>query len=503
MKRQIRFAATSFAALALVAGSTRAGADNGTDTSDLRDGVTLEGIRAHQEAFQDIADDNGGTRQAGTSGHVESAAYVAGLLTNAGYVVSFQEFSYDSFVENGPAVLEQISPDSVAYGVDIDFATMSYSGSEDVTAILEAVDLDLPPSSSSTSGCEASDFDDFTAGNIALIQRGTCSFALKAQNAEAAGAIGVIIFNEGNTDDRVGLLFGTLGADADVTVPVVGSTFALGEALSDLDGIRVRLAVDATTDTIETYNVLADTPTGRTDRIVVAGGHLDSVAEGPGINDNGSGTAALLETALQMAALDIKPRNMVRFAFWSGEEDGLVGSQYYVDQLSAKEVKRHALNLNFDMIGSPNFVRFIYDGDGSATGTAGPNGSNVVESVFESYFESQGLATEPTAFDGRSDYGPFIDVGIPAGGLFTGAEEIKTEEQADVFGGTAGEALDPCYHQECDTFDNNSNEALDQMSDAVAHSVLTFAETTSSVNGTTKGNGGQPDMERKGARFLK
>ena len=143
------------------------------------------------------------------------------------------------------------------------------------------------------------------------------------------------------------------------------------------------------------------------------------------------------------------------------------------------------------MIGSPNFVRFVYDGDGSDTPLAGPNGSPNIEDVFLDYFadEGGGLATEATAFDGRSDYGPFIAVGIPAGGLFTGAEGIKTEEEVAIYGGTAGDQYDPCYHLACDTFANISLEALDQMSDAAAHAILTFAETTSSVNGTNKGKG--------------
>ena len=177
-----------------------------------------------------------------------------------------------------------------------------------------------------------------------------------------------------------------------------------------------------------------------------------------------------------------------------------------MDNLSKREIKNIALNLNFDMIGSPNFVRFVYDGDGSDTPLAGPNGSKNVEAVFLAYFDDQGLQTEPTAFDGRSDYGPFIDVGIPAGGLFTGAEGIKTEEQAAIYGGTVGDQYDPCYHLACDTIDNFSEEALDQNSDAVAHAVLTFAMTTSSVNGTDKGKGlgkWSDGMEYKGSELQK
>jgi Zn-dependent M28 family amino/carboxypeptidase len=234
------------------------------------------------------------------------------------------------------------------------------------------------------------------------------------------------------------------------------------------------------------------------------GGHLDSVPEGPGINDNGSGTGAILETAIQMAELGIEPVNRVRFAFWSGEEDGLIGSDFYVAQLTKKEIKDHAVNLNFDMVGSPNFVRFVYDGDGDAFGTKGPTGSNVVEEVFLDYFESQGLETEPTAFDGRSDYFGFIENGIPAGGLFTGAEDIKSAEEAGIYGGTAGLAYDPCYHAACDDIDNINPLALEQMADAIAHATLTFAMTSSAVPGTAKGKGGGADaMQYKGSKALK
>jgi Zn-dependent M28 family amino/carboxypeptidase len=353
-------------------------------------------------------------------------------------------------------------------------------------------------------------------------QRGTCDFRVKAENAEEAGAVGVVIFNEGNEvsdDDRVGLLLGTLDPP-EVGIPVVGTTFAVGEELYNLlqEGpVSLRLAVDATVETRTTENVIADTPTGREDRTVVVGSHLDSVSEGPGINDNGSGSATDLEVALQMARLDIQPRNRVRFAFWGAEESGLVGSQYYVDSLTKREIKDIAVNLNFDMVASPNYVRFVYDGDASDTESLGSTGSGVVEDVFTDYFDAQGLATEPTEFDGRSDYDAFINAGIPAGGLFTGAEGIKTAQEAEVYGGVAGVAYDPCYHQACDSLtpvadgadaatytnlnaayggalevdgviSNLNTRALDEMSDAVAHGTVTFAETTSAVNGTGKGS---------------
>jgi Zn-dependent M28 family amino/carboxypeptidase len=291
-------------------------------------------------------------------------------------------------------------------------------------------------------------------------------------------------------------------------IPVFEATFDRGVEWANTPGLVLHMKASVFRGTVSTSNVLAETSGGRDDRVVVVGGHLDSAPQGPGIQDNGSGSAAILEIAIQMAELGIEPRNKVRFAWWGAEESGLVGAQHYVDHLTAQEIKNIALNLNFDMIGSPNFVRFVYDGDGSDIPLSGPNGSKNIEQVFLEYFadEAGGLAIEPTAFDGRSDYGPFIAVGIPAGGLFTGAEGIKTPEQAAIYGGTAGDQYDPCYHLACDTFDNISLQALDQMSDAAAHAVLTFAETTSAVNGTDKGKGlgkWKNEMEFSGSYAVK
>ena len=373
------------------------------------------------------------------------------LLTEAGYEVTVQNFTYDQFVLNSSA-FQRVSPDPKTYveGLAGEYSPMDYSGAGDFTAPLVAAGgITIPSPGGSTSGCDAADFAGFPAGAIALVQRGTCPFRQKAANADAAGAAAVVIFNEGNedpNDDRFGVIAGTLDPPQ-MDIPVIGTSFAVGQELYNrLTGgqtVTVRVAVDAETITTATANVIADTPTGREDRTVVVGAHLDSVDEGPGINDNGSGTSAILETALQMAELEIEPVNRVRFAFWGAEEDGLIGSQYYVDHLPKRDLKDIALNLNHDMVGSPNFVRFVYDGDGSAFGVDGPSGSGRIESVFVDYFASQGLATEPTEFDGRSDYDAFINAGIPAGGLFTGAEGIKTAAQAAIYGGTGGRRIRP------------------------------------------------------------
>lgn len=491
VKRNFLLAASAVGLVA-AAGAGYVSAAVGVNSQPLRDAVTLAGVRSHQAALQAIADGNGGERASGSPGFAASVDYVKAKLEGAGYLVSVQPFDFPFFQEVTPAEFAQTAPGAVAYVNGTDFALMDYSastGGAGVTGVVQqANDNVFPPTAtpSSTAGCEAADFDGFVPGNIALIQRGTCSFAEKVANAASAGAKAAIIFNEGNPGDpeRTDLFFGTLGSPA--AIPAISVSFAFGSTLASTAGLQVRITTDTISEIRSTANVIAESRGGRSDRVVVVGAHLDSVPGGPGINDNGSGTAGNLEIALQIAQLNIKPVNKLRFAFWGAEEAGLLGSQYYVSQLSKKAIKKIAVNLNFDMIGSPNYGRFVYDGDGSDTGTAGPNGSANIEKVFNSYFKKQGLAVKATAFDGRSDYGPFIDVGIPAGGLFTGAEDIKTAEEAVLFGGTAGVAFDPCYHQACDTYDNNSDEGLDQMADAAADAVLQFAMTTSAVKGTSK-----------------
>jgi Zn-dependent M28 family amino/carboxypeptidase len=507
----VRAAAAAAAVIGALAAAPFASAAPPTDTQALRDAVTTAGIMEHENAFQSIATANGGTRASGTPGYDASLAYVKAQLDATGYFnTTVQEFDFDFFQETADAEFERISPSPRTYTLVDDFLTMEYSGSGDVSGSVVATnDIVIPPgptASTSNSGCEAADFAPAseTELQVALVQRGTCDFVVKAHNAAAAGYDAVIIFNEGQ-EGRQETLNGTLGGvDPTLTdVPVIGTSFAVGEELySQLQSgeVVVRVATSTITETRHTANLLADTKTGRTDRVVVVGAHLDSVPEGPGINDNGSGSASDLEVALQMAELGIQPRNQVRFAFWGAEESGLIGSQLYVDSLSTRELKNIAVNLNFDMVGSPNFVRFVYDGDGSTFGV-GDTGSGVVESVFNDYFASRGLPTEPTEFDGRSDYEAFQLAGIPAGGLFTGAEGIKTAAQAAIYGGTAGVAYDPCYHQACDTINNLSNTALDQMSDATAHATLTFAQTTSAVQGTDKGKAtGQMEFQGSSLR---
>ncbi len=578
-------------------------------SAELREQITLEGLREHEQKLQTIANANQGTRAASTVGYEQSVSYAARRLRDAGFEVSREPFNFPIWEENSPPQLSQLTPNPTVYvpgdaddsnSDSVDFITFQFSAAGDASApVVPTNDIVVPPGppNTSNSGCEPADFPAATSGAISLIQRGTCTFVQKLTNAADAGAVGVILFNEGQPG-RTAPLFTT--APSYYPVPAVFARFAVGEELYNSfqagEDPTARLVVDATTTANSNDNVIADSTWGDPSKTVVVGGHLDSVDVGPGINDNGSGTSAIIELAEEIgelkertdlavadaaAKLDrargehekagrkvagrksklkrararvarakraladagggkaeqraraklrtakakrakarkrlkrarrdrgaagdaraaaeqeladaktrFQPRHRLRLGLWGAEEAGLIGSTAYVAQLSPSERAEIMLNLNFDMLASPNFVRFVYDGNTDQTPPppgGAPPGSDVIEQVFLDYFASQGLPAAPTAFSGRSDYGPFIAQGIPAGGLFSGAEGIKTPEQAAVYGGVAGEQYDPCYHEACDTFDSvfgsgsgvpgltgNGATSLDQMSDAVAHSSLHF-----------------------------
>ncbi|MFF0943889.1 M28 family peptidase [Kocuria sp. CPCC 205300] len=437
-------------------------------------------VLEHLEVFQAIANANDGNRASGTSGYRASVDYVLGRLRAAGYAPRVQEFTFPFFQELAPTTVTVPGPGGAPRQLTAEeAAVMSYSGSGSVTAPVQAVGTTGEPAAG-TSGCEAEDFADFEAGNVALLQRGTCAFAVKAANAQAAGASAVLIFNTGLPGEE-GVVAGTLGEPGVVTIPVIGLSYAAGRAL--LGGGEITITAETVSENRETSNVLAETGTGDPARTVMVGAHLDSVPEGPGINDNASGSAGILAIAESLAGTETE--NNVRFAWWGAEELGLRGSRHYVADLKANDpaaLEAVALYLNFDMIASPNHGRFVYDGDASAFGpedgsVPAPAGSAAIEAAFHEHFGSVGLASGETEFSGRSDYGPFIDEGVPSGGLFTGAEGIKTVEQAALFGGRAGVGYDFCYHASCDDLSNIDVRALDEMTDAASAVVLRFANS--------------------------
>ncbi|MBA2808259.1 M20/M25/M40 family metallo-hydrolase [Streptomyces sp. KM273126] len=237
---------------------------------------------------------------------------------------------------------------------------------------------------------------------------------------------------------------------------------------ASLDYVKAKLDAVGFTTTVQQftsggltgYNLIADWPGGDADQVIMAGSHLDGVTSGPGINDNGSGSAAVLEAALTVARTNYQPSKHLRFAWWGAEERGLVGSNYYVSNLSSANRDRISGYLNFDMIGSPNPGYFVYDDDPT------------IEQTFKDYFAGIGVATEiETEGDGRSDHAPFKSAGVPVGGLFTGASRTKTAAQVTKWGGTAGQSFDRCYHSSCDTTSNINDTALDRNGDALAYAV--------------------------------
>jgi len=486
---------------------------NNNTYQKLLECITAEGVFEHQEAFQEIADANEdpfypGTRAAGTDGYDNSAQYVADLLTAAGWKVELDPVDV-TFVL--PSTLRQLTPDEADY----ETGAFTGSGSGTVEGPVVPVDINLTGDRASSSGCEASDFAgiDLSGPNdIVLVQRGTCNFGDKALNAENAGAEAVIIFNQGNTPDREGLIVANASTLTDGTsiqhgIPVVGASFADGVALAQ-PGSTAFVEVPPIQTRVD-FNVIAELPGDNDDNVVMAGAHLDSVIQGPGIQDNGSGSAALLELALSLSKL--KPQNTLRFAWWAAEEQGLVGSEDYVAGLDQPELDRIAAYLNFDMISSPNFIYGVYDADESShaapEGVPIPEGSVALEDLFEQYFTWQDIPYDDSAFSGRSDYQAFILEDIPASGLFTGAEVPKRADQEAIWEGVTGEQFDPCYHLACDSLDpdseeperdpavyaelreennvvgNVSLEALGVNSDAIAFAVLTLAYSTEDVNG--------------------
>ena len=447
-------------------------------TQGFRKAVTPAGILEHLTAFQQIADANGGIRSLGSPGYEASVQYVNARMTAAGYSTTVQTFTFEFFGDRTPPTLAQVSPSPVTYAAGTDFASMEYSGSGDVTAPVYAVDfvVPVPAASSSTSGCEAADFVGFPAGAIALLQRGTCVFRTKALNAQNAGAVGVIIVNDG-APGRTGPSFGTLNPPQ-LTLPVVGASFAVGEAIRSgvshgATQATVHLVVDALAETRTGANVIADSRLGDPARVIVVGSVLHSDLRGPGINA-ASGAAAALEIAEVFAAQERTPANRLRFVWFGGS--GLLGPDYYLQSLSTDEVEDIAALVNLRAVGSPNFGRFVYDGDNStfpgSGSTEGPAGSGTIEALFNDYFTRQSIAVEPLSLAEGTDHLGFSARGIPVGGLYAGQEDVKSAAQASLFGGTAGVAFDPCFLQACDTDANVSVAALDQLSDAAAHAVL-------------------------------
>ena len=430
--------------------------------------VTADAMMAHLSKLQDIANANNGTRAVGTPGYEASVDYVVNTLRNSGFDVQTPEFSARVFHGDKPTVTVG-GANVEAHALDCSLGTPP-----------DGVSGPLVPGGDA---CQPSDFDGLPVqGAVVLVDRGTCPFGQKEDAAARHGAVAMIVAD--NVDEQQ--MGGTLGANTDVKIPVVSVTKSVGVQLRARPG-PTTIKLNASVQSFKARNVIAQTKTGSTTDVVMAGAHLDSVPEGPGIDDNGSGVAAVLETAVQLGNSPAV-HNAVRFGFWGAEELGLIGSRNYVESLDLDGLKSIALYLNFDMLASPNPGYFTYDGDQSLPADARgqpvvPEGSAGIERTLVAYLKSAGKTAQDTSFDGRSDYDGFTLAGIPAGGLFSGAEEKKSAEQARLWGGTADAPFDPNYHQKTDTLDHIDRTALGINGGGVAYAMGFYAQDLGGRNG--------------------
>jgi Zn-dependent M28 family amino/carboxypeptidase len=439
----------------------------------LQKRVTADAMMGHLKKLQAIADANKGNRALGTPGYDASVDYVAHTLRDKGFDVQTPEFDVHLPYADEPSLT--VNGDKVA-ARPLEFT--KGTPSEGVTGPL------VPARVEDTPGCTASDYDGLQiAGAVVLVDRGKCPFGDKQAVAAGRGAVALVVANNEEGDE----MGGTLGETTDVKIPVISVTKASGERLRATPG-PTTIKLNAGVRNERTRNVIAQTKTGSTADVVMVGAHLDSVPDGPGVNDNGSGVAAILETALQLGNSP-QVTNAVRFGFWGAEESGLLGSKNYVESLNLDALRDIALYLNFDMLGSPNPGYFTYDGDQSTAPKDNegaprvPEGSAGIERMLVAYLKHAGKPPVDTSFDGRSDYDGFTRSGVPAGGLFSGAEEKKSVAQAERWGGQADAPFDPNYHKATDTLDHIDRTALEIHGGGVAYAIGLYAQDLSGRNG--------------------
>ncbi|AFC51013.1 MULTISPECIES: M28 family metallopeptidase [Mycobacterium] len=469
----------ALAVIALTAFSTgcshRSGSEQTTGAAEfasaLKGKVTTDAMMAHLSKLQDIANANNGTRAVGTPGYEASVDYVVNTLRDSGFDVQTPEFSARVFHAEKPELTVGGRPVEARA---LDFSLGTPPG---------GVSGPLVAAPANSLGCAAADYGDLPVrGAVVLVDRGTCPFAQKEDAAAQRGAVAMIIAD--NVDEEQ--MGGTLGPTTEVKIPVLSVTKSTGVQLRGLPG-PTTIKLDASAQSFKARNVIAQTKTGSDANVVMAGAHLDSVPEGPGINDNGSGVAAVLETAVRLGSSP-PVHNKLRFGFWGAEELGLIGSRNYVESLDLAALKNIALYLNFDMLASPNPGYFTYDGDQSLPMDARgkpvvPEGSAGIERTLVAYLKSAGKTAQDTSFDGRSDYDGFTLAGIPAGGLFSGAEGKMSADQAKLWGGTADQPFDPNYHQKGDTLDHIDRTALGINGGGVAYALGFYAQDLSGHNG--------------------
>jgi hypothetical protein len=464
--------------------------------------VTRHDLWAHMVKFQQIADANPGadghpSRNSGEPGYKASADYVAKVMRHAGYKVHLQKytFPYTSFV--GDPVMKEESPAPQSFGLGTDFVPGAVAGT--ATAQVQPVGgivVPATPTPSSASGCAASDFAGFVPGNIALIQRGTCTFDQKVTNAVNAGAAAAVIFNEGNPG-RTDVFNG--GLDGGEQIPILFTSYDVGTRLLGqyVPGSAPVLTVDVNVidDPHRTdWNVIADSRHGNPNKVLVVDAHLDAIF-GAGMLDNASGSATILDIAQQLA--HTHTRNRLRFIWFGGEELGLLGSDHYVNTMPARKLAKIKFDLDADVTATPNYVAGVLDPKRGVTLFGRDPGTPMPPKIFApsavgrdfgiDYLDSIGQNHLLFSADGTDAF-MFQQAGIPASGVLTGQDCCKLASDVALFGGFEGnfEGTVPgddggCVDMPfrwCDNLGNNDPEVLTWMSKTFANMVGHMAYNT-------------------------
>ncbi|ARF53563.1 M28 family peptidase [Streptomyces gilvosporeus] len=439
--------------------------------------VTGRDAYRHLRELQRIADASGGNRGYDTIGFTRSVRYVSGLMEAAGYHVVQQAVPYTDFdVEKERLVVSGAREGDP----DIPVLMTRFTPSTGPTGI--NAPLVSPPTG--RTGCTSADYDGVkAAGAVVVLARAACGYGVQQQVAAGAGARAVLLYYPTPSPENIYRLIGF--TPPAFTIPVASVSQREGESLSRAaagGGVRVHLTLRAHDVARTTVNLTAETAGGDPDNVVLIGSHLDSVTEGPGINDNGSTAAAALQTALELAHHQHSVKNKVRFVWWGAEELVDIGSEYYVSHLTATERQRIAAVLNGELISSPNYARFVWD--------PGSGGSHVISEQFAAYFDSKGLPYERQSPDAiGSDHLAFSAAGIPVGGIDGGNLKVKTPAQQARYGGEAGQMFDHCYHQACDGLGNINRKALDDNAPALAWVLGRLATYDGDVRAAAQGKG--------------
>ncbi|KAJ1667028.1 hypothetical protein IW140_002240 [Coemansia sp. RSA 1813] len=445
--------------------------------------LSTDRIREHLTKFLDIAEKHNNSRSV-TNGHAASAEYViAQLQAHGDCDVHVQHFVSPVWKVNKEPKLSVGGSVGTEYIFETDFQVMRYGGQG-------ATIKRAPVAVVDNGGCIVEDADN-VSGKVAIVHPSKkCTIFEAAFLLEQMGAHAVVFVRSSRykypSRARVRITDWKEG-DPLMTIPVLSVTSSVGQLLkSAAPSIHLDIETDTSIEVVKTLNVICVGRTGNASSTVLVGSHLDSVAAGPGINDNGSGSASTLEIQLTLARIGFKPHNRLVFAWWGAEEDGLLGSRHFArvlahgwsnrwtaDEPTGISWKDIALDLNFDMLASPNYISLVHNG------TDAPDnarvGSQQIQRTFEAYFSRHKYPYQVTDMVAGSDFLPFIDNGVPAGGILTGAGELKSIDERREHGGLAQAPLDTCYHRDCDTLLNINIDALRRMSRAAMYAVHTLS----------------------------